>query len=304
MSKKTKKSVVISVRLDETTLAAVDLLVHAGVAQSRSEAASQFIAIGVQNSEALLLKAKALEENVRKLKNEMLDAVKSKNLEKVKQLLAMDATLKNAASEDGQTAVLTAAYYRANEIKELLLRSGAELNVFEAAAIGNKARVQEIAEESPWLINSHSFDGYTPLGLAAHFGHEETAAYLLDAGADIDLRSRDGKLNNMPLHASIAGNHPLLTKLLLERGADPDSRCEGEVRRGFTPLHVAAHFNRLEAAKLLLEHGADPFLRNSDALTAAEYAHAKGNTEFTEVMASCVRSGHSAETQEPGAEAP
>ncbi|CAG7632225.1 hypothetical protein PAESOLCIP111_03359 [Paenibacillus solanacearum] len=301
MSKKTKKTTVLSVRLDETTLAAVDLLVHAGIAQSRSEAASQLITIGVQHSEALLLKAKALEENVRRLRHEMLDAVKSKSLDKVKQLLAMDATLKNAAAENGQTAILTAAYSRASDIQELLLHSGAELNLFEAAAVGQTARVRELSEADAGLVNSHSFDGYTPLGLAAHFGHEETAAYLIDAGADTDLRSRDGKLNNMPLHASIAGNHPALTRLLLANGADPNARCEGEVRRGFTPLHVAAHFNRLEAADPLLAHGADPLLRNDDALTAAEYALAKGHTEFAERLSSLARSGQSAETQPPGA---
>lgn len=284
MSKKLKRNVVISVRLDETTLAAVDLLVDAGIAQSRSEAASQFISIGVQSSEELLLKARALEENVRKLKNEMLDAVKSRNLDKVKQLLEMDASLKDAKTEDGQTAVLMAAYYRANEIKELLLHKGAELNLYEAAAVGNTSRVQEIADKSPQLIDSHSFDGYTPLGLAAHFGNEDTAAYLLEAGADVNLRGKDGKLNNMPLHASIAGNHIHMAKLLLEHGADPNSLCEGEVRKGCTSLHVAAHFNRVDMAKLLLEHGAEPYIRNSDSLTAPEYALAKGNAEIAEIM--------------------
>lgn len=68
MSKKSKRSIVISVRLDDTSLAAVDLLVNSGLAQSRSEAASQFIGIGVQSSGALIVKAKVLEENVRVLK--------------------------------------------------------------------------------------------------------------------------------------------------------------------------------------------------------------------------------------------
>lgn len=284
MSRKSNRSIVISVRLDETTLTAVDLLVNAGLAQSRSEAASQFITMGVQSSEDLILKAKELEENVRRLKNEMLDAVKSKNLDKVKYLLELDEKLKDAKSDDGQTAVLMAAYYRANEIKELLLQKGAELNLYEAATVGNTALIKEILSEAPKLINSHSFDGYTPLGLAAHFGQEEAATYLLDSGADINLKGKDGKLNNTALHASIAGNHINIVRLLLNHGADIDSQCEGEIRRGFTPLHVAVHFNRLQIANLLIENGANLSITNSESLTPYEYALLKGSTEIADII--------------------
>jgi ankyrin repeat protein len=284
MSRKSKRSIVISVRLDETTLTAVDLLVDAGLAQSRSEAASQFIVIGIQSSEELILKAKELEENVRRLKNEMLDAVKSKNLDKVKHLLEIDEKLKDAKSEDGQTAVLMAAYYRANEIKELLLQKGADLNFYEAATVGNTARIKEVLSEAPKLINSHNFDGYTSLGLAAHFGHEEAATYLLDNGADINLKGKDGKLNNTALHASIAGNHINIVKLLVKYRADIDSQCEGELRRGYTPLHVAAHFNRLEIARLLIENGANLIITNNQSLAPLEYALSIGNTEIADII--------------------
>jgi ankyrin repeat protein len=284
MAKPSKKSVVISVRLDETTLAAVDLLVEAGLAQSRSEAVSQFVKLGVQSSEELLLKAKALSEHIANLKLEMLNAVKSKNLDKVKQLLELDATLKDAKNEQGQTAILMAAYYRANEIKQLLIEKGAELNIYEAATIGSTARVVQLLEQSPELINSHSFDGFTPLGLAAHFGNEETAAYLLQTGADPGLKGTDGKLNNTPLHAAIAGNYIRVVKLLIHGGSDINAQCEGELRRGFTPLHVAAHFNRVEIVKLLLSHGADPNLVNSDGATALDYALSRGNSEIAELI--------------------
>jgi len=286
MSKKQARSVVLSVRLDETTLAAVDLLVEAGLAQSRSEAASQFIALGVQSSEELIVKARSLAEHVRRLKHEMLDAVRSQNLDKVKQLLELDEQLKNAATGEGHTAILMSAYYRANEIKELLLQKGAALNLYEAAAVGHTGRVREALQAAPELIDSRSFDGYTPLGLAAHFGNEETAAYLIGAGADVNRRGADGKLNNMPLHAAIAGNHADVVRLLLQAGADVDARCEGELRPGYTPLHVAAHFGRADIAALLLGHGADPALTNADGLTPAEYAERRGYGEIVKLLAS------------------
>lgn len=284
--KKSRRSIVISVRLDETSLSAVDLLVNAGLAQSRSEAASQFVQIGVQSSEEMIQKAKKLEENVRQLKNEMLGAVKDNNLDKVRQLLEVDEKLKDAKYEEGHTAVLMAAYYRANEIREFLLEKGAELNLYEAASVGNTARVKEWLNETPKLINSYSFDGYTPLGLAAYFGHEETAAFLLDAGADVNLKGKDGRLNNTPLHASIAGDHINIVKLLLKHNADINSQCMGESREGFTPLHVAIHFNRLEMVKLLLEHGASPTIPNQNSLTPLAYALEKGNTAIAELIQS------------------
>lgn len=284
MNKKQTRNAVLSIRLDDTMLAAVDLLVEAGLAQSRSEAAAQFVGIGVQASEALIAKATALAEQVRALKADMLNAVKSKNLEQVEQLLAMDETLKNAKSAEGHTAVLMAAYYRASEIKELLLRQGAELDLYEAAAVGETAVLRRRIVESPEQINSHNVDGYTPLGLTAHFGHEEAGSLLLAAGADIHLRSVDGNLNNMPLHAAIAGNHPGMVRLLLAHGADPNARCEGKWRLGYTSLHVAAHFNRLDIVRLLLAAGADPELCQAEGQTAAELALAKGFAELAELF--------------------
>jgi len=279
---------VISVRLDEIALAAVDLLVNAGLAQSRSEAAAQFIAVGIRSSEELILKAKTLEEHVRRLKNEMLDAVKNKDHAKVQELLAVDEQLKNAKSDTGHTAVLMAAYTRANEIRDLLLQHGPDLDFHEAAAVGHTARMKELLGRNPQLVNTHNPDGYTPLGLAAYFGHEEAAACLLAAGADVNLKSKDGKLDNTALHAAIAGNHIHIVRLLLNAGADIDAQCEGVRRRGFTPLHAAAYFNRLEIAKLLIERGADPRIANGESLTPYEYAARRGHAEIAELIRAAV----------------
>jgi ankyrin repeat protein len=44
-------------------------------------------------------------------------------------------------------------------------------------------------------------------------------------------------------------------KALLERGANPNTRCEGDCA---TPLHFAAEKGHLGTIRLLVEHGADP----------------------------------------------
>jgi len=270
-----KQSVVISIRLDDVSLRVVDLLVESGLESNRSRAVTYLLQVGIQASEELLNKAKALADNVQLLRNQMIDAVKQNNMEQVSRLLQQDAALVNASNQRGETAMLMAAYYRSQEIKELLLESGAELNLFEAAAIGNTERITELLRESPELIASWNTDGFTALGLAAHFGKEEAVKLLLEQGAEIDVKSQDGKLNNTALHAAIAGNHDHVVRLLLKQGADINARCEGEYRRGFTPLHVAAYFGREAVIQWLLEAGADQTMKTEQGQTAYDLAIAR-----------------------------
>lgn len=283
MSKK-KQSVVISIRLDENTLKAVDLLVESGLESNRSRAVSHFVNVGIQSSGELLKKAQLLADNVVQLKNEMIEAIKINNLEKVTELITRDSELVNASNSKGETAILMAAYYRANEIRELLINKGAELNIFEASAVGNTTQVKELLINSPDLIYSFSADGFTPLGLASHFGNEETVKLLLDYGADVNARSKDGNLNNMALHAAIAGNYEHIVKTLISCGANINARCEGKWRIGFTPLHVASYFGRESIIKILLKNDADRTVINDNGETAYAIAIIKGHQESADLL--------------------
>ena len=82
-----KQNVVISIRLDDLSLKAVDLLVEAGLETNRSRAVSHLINVGIQSSEELLKKAQQLANRVHQLRNEMVDAVKINNLDRVTELL-------------------------------------------------------------------------------------------------------------------------------------------------------------------------------------------------------------------------
>ncbi|MBO7748576.1 ankyrin repeat domain-containing protein [Paenibacillus sp. MWE-103] len=279
-----KKSVVLSVRLDEAALEAVDLLVESGLESNRSRAATQLIGAGIGASAELLRKARELADQVKRLRGEMIEAVKAGRTDEVSELLRRDPSLANARGESGETAILMAAYYRSASVKELLLEHGAELGVYEAAAVGSTQRVAEWLEREPGLLGSYSPDGYTLLGLAAHFGSEETAAYLLDRGADVDQRSRDGNLDNMAIHAAIAGNYPRLVRLLLGRGADVNAVCAGKWRQGFSALHVAAYFGRDAMIPLLAEAGADRGARTADGRTAAEIAVLREHPETAKLL--------------------
>ena len=76
---------------------------------------------------------------------------------------------------------------------------------------------------------------------------------LLDAHPEL-IDERGGEGVRAPLHHAVFGNSEEAVKLLLERGANPNIRCEGD---NAYPLHFAVEKHRLPIIRLLVEHGAD-----------------------------------------------
>jgi ankyrin repeat protein len=113
-----------------------------------------------------------------------------------------------------------------------LIEAGAEIDVFGAAATGRIDDLRRALNDR--TVNAFAYDGWTPLHLAAFFGHVDIARALLDGGADVHAVSHNN-LANTSLHAATAGKHPDVALLLLERGADPLRADAG----GYTPLEIA-----------------------------------------------------------------
>ena len=90
-----------------------------------------------------------------------------------------------------------------------------------AAGKGDVTRVAQILDRHPALVNERGAIGDSGLRTALHFG---------------------------------SGHEPIV-RLLLERGADPNVRDEGDHAY---PLHFAAERGDLAIVTLLVEHGADP----------------------------------------------
>lgn len=83
----------------------------------------------------------------------------------------------------------------------------------------------------------------------ARSGDAASLARLVDAGLPVNLRNERG--DTLLMLTSYHG-HVEATRVLLERGADPE-RCNDS---GQTPLAGAAFKGLVEVARLLLEHGA------------------------------------------------
>ena len=76
---------------------------------------------------------------------------------------------------------------------------------------------------------------------------------LLDAHPEL-IDERGGEGVRTALHQAVFGNSEAAVRLLLERGANPNIRCEGD---NAYPLHFAVEKNRVPIIHLLIEHGAD-----------------------------------------------
>lgn len=183
------------------------------------------------------------------------------------------------AVDGGETPVLTAVYYGAREVADLLLARGATLSLFEAAAVGAADRLREILTTAPDLLNTYSHDGWTALHLAAFFGHPGAAAYLIEQGAAVSAIGRNG-MANTPLHAALASNRSDVARLLIKAGADV-SIGDGA---GWTPLHLAAANGNRELVAELLERGARPDTATDKGETALALAAAKGHAEIAALL--------------------
>src|SRR3954468_22980780 len=120
-----------------------------------------------------------------------IDAIKAGEFERVKAMVSAEPTLIDARGRTGDSAILTAVYHRQKEIVNLLVARGAALSLFEACAAGEIERVERLLAADPSGINAYSADGWTPLHLAAFFGHAKIAEYLLAREADVSARSRN-----------------------------------------------------------------------------------------------------------------
>src|SRR5437588_647580 len=84
--------------------------------------------------------------------------------------------------------------------KAAILARGPAIDIFETAALpGQAERGAALLAAGPALARAYSGDGFTPLHLAAFFGHEAMAHLLLARGADANAVSRN-PMALRPLH--------------------------------------------------------------------------------------------------------
>jgi len=181
------------------------------------------------------------------------------------------------------------------KIADLLAKYGAQkvspkkvkqLQFIETAAHGSLSEMDKLIKKGA-DVNGKNADGKTAL-IQALFGFFtiETyikVKYLLDIGADVNLKGKGAFGKTTLLHAATyfstsnflkkrdfksAEN---ILKALIEKGAFISGKDEYDK----TPLHIAAWINNLYAAQLLLESDAKVMPRDKTGKTPLDYAESR-----------------------------
>ena len=118
----------------------------------------------------------------------------------------------------------------------------------------------------------------TPLHLACRYGNVEAAKLLLDNGAEIEV-AQDHTVT--PMMAAIENSQTAIVRLLLEKGADPNSELGA---RCGSNLFVAAERDSTDTVKTLLDAGADPDWGGEYAETALDMAIYNGNMAMVRMI--------------------
>ncbi|MBM4168022.1 MAG: ankyrin repeat domain-containing protein [Ignavibacteria bacterium] len=144
------------------------------------------------------------------------------NLDRVKEHLSIDPRLLNAVSHDGWTAVHLSAFFGQTEVVQYLATIGADLHAISkngfgamplhSAVTGKRLEVAQFLLEQGVDVNARQTTlGYTPLHYAAVSGMQSAAKKLIEFGAEVHLKSVDGKT---PLDLATEKNHAEVIQIL------------------------------------------------------------------------------------------
>jgi ankyrin repeat protein len=298
---------------------------------------------GFKKDMASLLISKGADVNsiVRNGNTLLQSAVSIGDLDIIKLLIDKGAKLDVKAS-DGSTVSHAAAVPGRKDIIELFVSKGADVSGFNIAAfMGDLDRVKEFVEkgtdvdvkdEAGWTalswaicggqknvaefliekgadVNTKCNRGWTPLFFARN---KELSELLIDNGADVNTYSTDVH-SGMPLHTAVAYGRRDIVELLINKGAEIDSKTnnggtslslaaqlgnrdiaellinmgaeiDSKANNGGTPLRAAAIYGQRDVAELLINKGADINSKDNNGRTPLHWAVANGHRDIIELL--------------------
>ena len=189
--------------------------------------------------------------------DEIHDAVRSGDLDKVKNLLRTHAEWLNSPDQNQKTPLLLSLESGHIDIARYLIEQGADINLKDkdkasplhnAAYLGNLEIVDLLLKKGVASLDEGNYRGQTPLHLACERGHPGVVTRLLEAGADVEARDILGRT---PLMTTATSKNMEVVNALLKKGAD----INAALKRGpatYTTLTVAAMYGFKDLVDLLI----------------------------------------------------
>ncbi|TDQ73850.1 ankyrin repeat domain-containing protein [Sphingobacterium yanglingense] len=205
--------------------------------------------------------------------------IETGNHQDLELLLGQDVSLVHQKTSHDISPLLLSCYYHKPLVTQVILKFISTITIHEACATGLLQHIQMMIEHKKDVVNEISDHGFTPLGIAAHFGKEDVVRLLLLHHANPNIGSQNG-YNTYPLHAALGINHDGITKMLIESGAEVNVLQYGSI----APIHLAAQHGNIDLIVLLLEQGADISLVTNTGQTASDLAADKGFTEIAGIL--------------------
>ena len=164
-------------------------------------------------------------------------------------------------------------------------------------AHGNLARVEELIEANPELLNEKASWNETPIEAATQMGNRQIIDYLIGRGAPVDfftamVLGRSEEIDRHPELVETRGIHDLAALYFAAIGGDvPTARKLIEAGAGVNdhapaaaPIHGAVMGGNAEMVRLLLEHGADASLKDYAERDAKSLAMAIKRKDLAELF--------------------
>eukprot|EP00095_Tigriopus_kingsejongensis_P001585 maker-scaffold831_size90909-snap-gene-0.17 protein:Tk01585 transcript:maker-scaffold831_size90909-snap-gene-0.17-mRNA-1 annotation:"inversin protein alternative isoform" len=153
-----------------------------------------------------------------------------------------------------------------------------ELNqqVVEQAGEGNVTALKSLLDQGA-DVDFKLKDGRSSLVVAAWGGHLKTVEFLMAKGANVHSVTNSG---HSALHAAAQIGALGVAKALADGGA----HINGQADDGQTPFYVACTFQRIIMADFLRGQGADPFIRDARGNVALHGVAARGHLDVIQYL--------------------
>ena len=221
--------------------------------------------------------------------------------ETVDVLLQAGANVHNIDSDGYSPLVYAITGHKSLQVIKLLLKAGAQPNVFiNGQSIADKVReegredicrlleqlnvlntIQKQKEEEQQLqqLQQLQFSGRLAISIieAANKGNIEVVKLLLKENADVNIQDKNGVTALML--ASLNG-HTHVVELLLKENADVNIKN----KQGMTALNLASLKGHTHVVELLLKKNANVNIQDKHGVTALMLASLKGHTQIVELL--------------------